>query len=372
MKTVAKLLIGIGWLAVLVNCSPEHNSSGFSAQSACNLVLEDVFKSQYQPFLVQNCNGCHASGGIGIGSFADSDPTVAFEQFRFRGDLINQRAVDPAHQAGITGPQHQPFIDSVSAQWEDANNQALTCLANATNPGEGGVIDDDPLLTRGSIFTGEQRIGASETSKTLTWNLGNDISTPSDVSLPGALFSIDVVTNTTPTGNTSYQFSNPKLNTGSDAVHLILIQVRINGQLITSATTYRGLNRRVPANSESDLSLTTMVVPFTFSANDTLSIAFGRLDVIDFNPLTYDQLIGGGGLIAQNCLGCHGSNNPSGGLDLTDRNNLIGQYVVAPYSPNSSEIFIRMNDDQRPMPPSGKLSQSDIDSIRDWIFAGAL
>ena len=72
------------------------------------------------------------------------------------------------------------------------------------------------------------------------------------------------------------------------------------------------------------------------------------------------------------CTSCHGN---SGGLSLSSYDNLMSNNVVVAGNHADSELYNRItlpetaNGD---MPPSGSLSQSDIDLIAQWIDEGAL
>ena len=75
-----------------------------------------------------------------------------------------------------------------------------------------------------------------------------------------------------------------------------------------------------------------------------------------------------------NCIDCHTGNFPSGGLNLTDYENLMeggnSGAVIIPEDYESSLLWQRL--DSGEMPVGGDpLSQSDIDLIANWITQGA-
>jgi len=78
--------------------------------------------------------------------------------------------------------------------------------------------------------------------------------------------------------------------------------------------------------------------------------------------MTYTQLTATGGLLRNNCFGCHGAANPSGGLDLTN-------YTAAKAA--AQQIRFRVNSAANPMPPSGLLLSEQRDAINAWVDAGA-
>ena len=74
------------------------------------------------------------------------------------------------------------------------------------------------------------------------------------------------------------------------------------------------------------------------------------------------------------CGNCH-LGNSSGGLNLSNYNNLMSSNTVIPGNHEDSELYDRIiRPDSQPgdMPPAGSLSQEDIDLIAQWIDEGAL
>ena len=75
-----------------------------------------------------------------------------------------------------------------------------------------------------------------------------------------------------------------------------------------------------------------------------------------------------------NCGNCH-LGNSSGGLNLSSYANLMSTDVVIPGNHQSSILYDRITrpeSAQGDMPPSGSLSQNEIDLIAQWIDEGAL
>lgn len=352
-------------------CSALEGGGDLSRQrvsSACAAGLEQVFSEQYHPFLVTNCSSCHQAGGSGKGGFADQDLAVAFNQFQLRGSvLIAERAVDFNHQPPATGPHLQTDIDNIEPLWQAALVEAATCNAAGDNSPPVG----DPLPSSGNFITTSKTMNGTENLQNLSWDLASEIVTPVGASLSGATFSIDLRTSITATGATAYEFSNPQLTAGSESIRVALVEIQINDVFISSATTYRGIDRYVADGTTVDLSLTTMVVPTVINANDSLAITFGILETVEFNPTTFTELTQAGGIFANNCVGCHSAANAQGGLDITNFNGLISQFLVVPFNPNSSEIYKRMSDPVNPMPPAGLLLEAEQDRVRDWLLDGA-
>lgn len=357
------------------NCSAVHeNSNNLSSFETCNLILKDEFANKYHNFLRTNCNNCHVNSDSGNGAFADSDLEIAFDAFVVRGNnLVGQRAIDPNHKPPYSGTHLTDEVSALDSTWNTAKIQADNCasLAGHSNTNiDGGIIPDDPVPSQGTITTFIKFLNADKDPKTLTWDLGNEIKTPG-ISFNNAELSIDVVANTTITGEKSYIFMNPKLKAGDVSIHLMYIDFIINNQLVSAATSYHSINRRVPAGESRDLAVGATTFGFNVQSTDTVALSLGTLTQIDFNPPTYAELVAPSGVIGANCLNCHDANSSQGGLDLSSRDMVLQQLMVSPYNPNNSEVFKRMNDAQSPMPQGGRLPQADIDQVLHWIQDGA-
>ena len=74
-------------------------------------------------------------------------------------------------------------------------------------------------------------------------------------------------------------------------------------------------------------------------------------------------------LFGPKCLNCHNSNFALGNYDLSTYAGIMSGGRVIPGDPNNSLLMQRVKDGT--MPPSGPLSEQEIDSIEAWILAGA-
>ena len=84
-------------------------------------------------------------------------------------------------------------------------------------------------------------------------------------------------------------------------------------------------------------------------------------------------------IMNDHCSSCHSGASPIGGfgveVDLCDQ--LVNQVgnsgmtLVVPGDADGSLLVQRMLDEASPMPPNGLLDQPDIDTVKDWINAGA-
>ena len=81
-------------------------------------------------------------------------------------------------------------------------------------------------------------------------------------------------------------------------------------------------------------------------------------------------------IFKKNCSRCHGNGKSKGGvsIDVADMKSDIGRIII-PKDPDESMIYevLASPTIKNKMPPKGrKLSQKDIDKVRDWIVGGAL
>ena len=357
------LTITCGFIAFSFNgCSKdvENVSSKNASSTDCDPILVESFKATYYPFLVQNCNGCHVPGGLGNGAFADSNPDSAYDAFALKGAArVRANAVNPNHKPPATGPQHQTTINTFDVAWKVAEEEHTICVKNS-----GRVVAPEPSVTTSKIINGGSII------RTISWNLSKDIAFPKGQSFNSAKFSLDVVVEIR--GETkSYVFSSPRLTAGDQALAIRLVEIKINDTLVTTATTYRGVDRKVPKNSQRILSTTSMVVPFDVQTSDRLSVQMDELITTEFNPPTFAQLSASNGIFTLECSSCHNAANKQGNLDIANLPSLFSQFFVSPMNPSASSLLQAMTHDTAPMPPSGPLDQGAINSVRDWILDGA-
>ena len=76
-----------------------------------------------------------------------------------------------------------------------------------------------------------------------------------------------------------------------------------------------------------------------------------------------------------NCINCHGYPDQYGDLVLFSYQDVINSGTVVPGDVSSSSLYDRITRDESEngdMPPTGSLSQSQIDLIANWIDGGAL
>jgi len=386
-----KFLVGSLMIVVLYqNCSAVHDeNASISSFEACNLVLKNEFISGgYHDFLKSNCSGCHKSGSSGNGAFGDSSVDIAFDAFNIRGyELVETRALDANHQPPFTGSQHQQELNQIDQGWLVAKQQADACIANAgIDTGGGGIDDgivpDDSQPTQGTIDTFVKLTQPDKDGTVIRWNLETEIKDPSGLSFPNAEIEVRVTALTSVTGEKSYTVSNPIIRGGDSALHLQFIAIKINNQLVDTATSYHRINRRVPIGETRKLSEGAMIFSYDVRNTDVISLSIGNLENVTWDPPTFQELNQAGGVFQTNCASCHTGANPQAGFNISvfsDTNSdnatylqgVWDQLLVSPFSPNNSEIFKRMNDTQSPMPQSGLLPAADTNEILWWIQDGA-
>ena len=95
--------------------------------------------------------------------------------------------------------------------------------------------------------------------------------------------------------------------------------------------------------------------------NNVCNESYGQCDTIGVTYSGYLQP-----LLANKCLGCHGANNPGGGIKLTS-------YTEVKASAQSGKLFGSINWDQGyvAMPQNGtKMSSCQLSKVKAWINAG--
>lgn len=237
----------------------------------CESALSATFESSFKPILTHNCQACHVPGGAGKGAFASDDTAIAFQDFVFAtADKVSTNALNPSHAPGISGPGLQDSITTAKSQWD----QAVEACKSGGSVGGSGSSSGDVIATTPKLMQ------ATGQNKTLTWDVDTELSNPdgSNVSSGGAKFSVTVKAETNPLGTKIYYISNPTLSTGTAAIHVSAIRVRINNTDISVGTTYSRLEADVPANTKQSLSSATMVFEFPVADTDQLSVTFGDFE----------------------------------------------------------------------------------------------
>lgn len=371
--------IVVGMLTVVFGCTPEHGEGSLEAamgrfgfgQGVCGEALREEFQNGYHAFLSTNCNSCHILGGEGKGAFADNDVRLAFDVFAAVGFAkVSEFAVNPSHKSPYTGEQHAGVIEELKTSWTAAETQYNECLLESqTNNGDDGTVN--PIQNTGPRqITIEKPIAATDTYAVKSFDLGTEM----DAGQPtyaGARLEVEVRTFTSATGETSYNFRNPKLTAGAQALEISDLRIALNGQVYEAGTTWQTLKRKVPANDNRTLSSGVIIREGAIQPTDKMGFSLGSIATTTFNPAKFSQLVGTGGIFAQNCVGCHSGGTLSGGLNITNYQDMINHFVVIPFDPEGSILLSRMNNPGNPMPQSGLLPEAQRKSVEDWILDGA-
>lgn len=380
-KEIFKFLLGITLSLFCVlsyqNCSKlevdSNNALFLSAVGNCELAPM-VFEQVYQEFLQTECGVCHKANGSGNGEFGDTDLMLAFNAFSLRGSVvITERALNPNHQAGITGLHHKDRLDEINKRWGDWDS----CLQSSKS--ESPAIDGAD-----SLKLQDKYILAGKNKKELEWDLGEDSSNPNYKDIK---FKISVSLYETSDGLLSYEFSNPRILTQENAIFIGGIEFYINQQLISSATTLKFLKLPIASNQNIQLvSISNVIEMSDIRSQDQISFKINNIKIIDdFDPTNppdvgnggpivtqkYSDLIANNGVFKLYCISCHNNSKADGGLDMTNYNQLINEGYIVANDVQSSSLLRRMKDSNNPMPRSGVLDEELIKKVESWVLDGA-
>lgn len=264
-------------------------NASFSAGASCEETFINRYRAQIHPFFraENHCVKCHVEGGIGLGLFASPDAKISFASFNAAGvSKIRYMATNPQHKPPYTGSQNAAEVDAWTAKWNQGQAEYLACSA------AGGT--NDSLLTSpknaASIYATRDKI------QTLSWDLETaaDLDETTKGAVP-AVLKIDVKVFYQNNLAKGYVFSNPviQLKDGSKQVLAESLYIHINGQRISSQTTFANISRVISGSSAIPLMpgalANTYIEPI--SSNDTFQLYFSRLALTsgggdDAPPLT--------------------------------------------------------------------------------------
>lgn len=107
----------------------------------------------------------------------------------------------------------------------------------------------------------------------------------------------------------------------------------------------------------------------TVTCNDPIASNFEEASECDYTDVftSYENDIQP--IFDNNCTQCHGN---SGGLSLSNYDNLMSSSVVASNNGGNSIIYQRMTSSTSPMPPNGLIDSYLAERIKAWIDQGAL
>lgn len=293
------------------SCSPKHYNSEYSGilsktdTGPCSMA--PTFEKEFYPFLKSNCATCHIPGGQGKGSFAASDPLVAWDSFALVGaETVSQYATNPSHNYPYTGTQHQETVDEILNVWSEAKTESNNCLAQENGEQAGLNLESYVHFKSKAINASFElnRDGAGEPT-TLTWDLSKDsLSAEFDsTSVEGVKFSVDIRAKEFQ-GNRYYEIFNPRVDISSYnpsytkdpaklyAIEFNSLKVKRNGQFILNESTFTYVDKTVrkfptpsdAPDNEYQLSSGTMIAVGDISTADVLSVSFGSIQVTEAYP----------------------------------------------------------------------------------------
>lgn len=274
----------------------EESQSSLYAGMSCDEVRVAKYQTGWYPFVKANCSSCHIEGGSGLGNFASIDVQTSFAAFSAAGSSkVGFMSTNPQHKPPYTGAQHQPTVDKLSAAWQTSEKEFLECVSKSQN---GGV--DESLLTspKGAptvygctdIRNGQGEVtGANCPTETMTWDLSlaSDLDASMKRGLPTTvsvkvklLTAVQDVLGVKKNVVKGYIFSDPTMTmkTANDQVLVEGVFFYINGQPITSQTTFTSVSRIVSGTSPVLLyraQANTLIAPV--GSKDTFQLYFRRL-----------------------------------------------------------------------------------------------
>lgn len=344
----------------------------------------NVFSTYYYPVFRSKCASCHEKGP-GLGYFANSNFATAFDAFESLGRArVERNLLNPNHQAGLTGPQNLPLVNSVTEQWLAAENKYTTCAINT------GQMTDVALTT---IHRSNENIVARARQGNpwvrLEWDLQTETSTAAEKGLYLMIASIEVRVALVNDVARGYEFRNPTLrlkSTATKGYKFSNLSISINNSLAKDVTTYNQTSGIILSTSDVNLApgaSQALAIYSSVAATDTFALVYEKIEIGDFgtigsggtgggptDPLplptrvTYSQLTSTDptlNVISRACLNCHNAGTLRGGLDLS-------KYSIA--SSMANIMLTRVNDTLSPMPPSGMLNERDRELIRIWQTGG--
>jgi hypothetical protein len=376
------------------NCGePLHNnvtSSGVLFSGSCEAPIMNAFSTHYYTVFKAKCATCHSTGP-GLGAFANPDFQTAFNGFNSLGRTrVERNFLSPAHQAGITGSQNQPFVDRAAADWLKAEAEFKECAKTS-----GDLTGTEFKTLHKANATIVTRATMANPWVRLEWDLENETANPADKGKYLMIASIEVRVALSAGNFMGYEFRNPTLRlkaAASKGYRFEKLHISINDLIVNDLTTYSQISGLILATTDVNLAPGAgfaLALHSPVINTDSFALAFDKIEVD--NGMTNGGTTGGGttggtsggtmplplptsvtftqltstdtsvNVFRRACLNCHNAGNMSGGLDLS--NYTASRNAVA-------EIVSRMNNAGNPMPRSGLLSDRDRELVRIWQNGG--
>jgi hypothetical protein len=108
-------------------------------------------------------------------------------------------------------------------------------------------------------------------------------------------------------------------------------------------------------------SMSIAVIIFNVSCKNNSVEALSNGSICDTTAVKYSTTITS--MMTNHCSNCHGGANPEAGIRLESYSDLFT---------NGQASLQRMKSNSKPMPPSGKLDDCNINKLAAWINQGSL
>lgn len=268
-KYASRLLLGILSMLTMVlyqNCGTDFVPLDDAALASlgkfvCSTDSRANFEKTYYPFFRANCASCHA--GSAPVNFALPAVEEAFTEFQKDPvDKIRTYATNPNHGSGAGGPKNASAIQTAESNY-------TSCTGAGSGPGSTTMARTAPIV-----------INPTATLALRTINLDSQLVLGS-ANFSTAKFYFQVQSGSVG-GVPLYYIVKPSLGTGTAAVAVKNIRILINGNLVSNATTFNGVNKTIPAGTNplngqtpnGNLSLSSAIIDMPAAAPTTDTVQF--------------------------------------------------------------------------------------------------
>lgn len=196
----------------------------------CSSNPAENFAKTYKPFARKHCAECHAT--VQAPKFALDDSAIGYSEFvKTSQEKFLEYGSNESHGGGAGGEENIPAIISAQTRFDSCKS--------------GGGGDTSTLVTARTVpFT----LGATATIALKTINPLDSQLELGAANLGGARLHFQVradLTQAVP----AYVIARPSLQTGTSAVAVKRITLRINGNKIAAATAFNSVDRVIPAGT---------------------------------------------------------------------------------------------------------------------------
>jgi hypothetical protein len=250
------------------NCGADFVPMNLDSASGAFFVCNNDHQSNFQRTVYNKvlrtlaCKDCHRTGGAGTGVFADGDLALAYTDFTTRGIAKIQQYATTDHQ-GAGSPANKSWVDVEF-------NKFTSCQ-------EGGGNSFQAMTT-------EKVISAGTTDTIMSFDLDTELT--QGPSPTGARMYFLIRRSTATDGSAIYHLSRPSLQTTTRGIRIRSLKIRINGQLVTTFSTFSNVDRSINANTShlagsqlnGNLETATGLMQAANVASDTIQFEIGTLE----------------------------------------------------------------------------------------------